>query len=226
MDVKLVNAKVVVLGSQGVGKTSIIARYLEKKFVGATSPTIGASFQTVKVTIGNVRVSMQIWDTAGQERFRAMAPLYYRKANAAIIVYDITSPNSFEAMKHWVTELRRNVEEAIGIFIVGNRCDLSSHRTVSQEAARKFAESIGGNFFECSALSNEGIDDIFRELALSIAEAEDKANTTGQLMKCCSLPQEAMLSGSTSDSFALLKTIRIDKLPSESSEPKVSRCSC
>lgn len=154
------------------------------------------------------------------------APLYYRKANAAIIVYDITSPNSFEAMKHWVTELRRNVEEAIGIFIVGNKCDLSSHRTVSQEAARKFAESIGGNFFECSALSNEGIDDIFRELALSIAEAEDKANTTGQLMKCCSLPQEAMLSGSTSDSFALLKTIRIDKLPSESSEPKVSRCSC
>ncbi|EEC16208.1 small GTPase, putative [Ixodes scapularis] len=154
------------------------------------------------------------------------APLYYRKANAAIIVYDITSPNSFEAMKHWVTELRRNVEEAIGIFIVGNKCDLSSHRTVSQEAARKFAESIGGNFFECSALSNEGIDDIFRELALSIAEAEDKANTTGQLMKCYSLPQEAMLSGSTSDSFALLKTIRIDKLPPESSEPKASRCSC
>ncbi|CAN7998300.1 unnamed protein product, partial [Ixodes hexagonus] len=209
----------------GVGKTSIITRYLQKKFVGITSPTIGASFQTVKVTIDNALVSMQIWDTAGQERFRAMAPLYYRKANAAIIVYDITSPNSFEAMKHWVTELRRNVEEVIGIFIVGNKCDLCSNRVISQEAARKFAESIGGNFFECSALSNEGIDDVFRELALSIAEAEDKADTTGQLTKCCSLPQEAMLSGSTNDSFALSRTITIDKL-SEPSEPKESSCFC
>nr|XP_037278880.1 ras-like GTP-binding protein RYL2 isoform X2 [Rhipicephalus microplus] len=152
---KLVDAKVVLLGALGVGKTSLITRYSQKKFIGTTSPTIGASFTTLRVNVGNTKVRIQLWDTAGQERFRAMAPLYYRKANAAIVAYDITSASSFEAMKQWVLELRRNVEEAIVLVLVGNKCDLMQHRVVHREVAEKYARDVGAYFSECSALSNE-----------------------------------------------------------------------
>ncbi|XP_050034375.1 uncharacterized protein [Dermacentor andersoni] len=135
---KVVDAKVVLLGALGVGKTSIITRYSQKKFVSTTSPTIGASFTTLRVNVGNARVRIQLWDTAGQERFRAMAPLYYRKANAAILAYDITSPSSYEAMKQWVNELRRNVEEAIVLVLVGNKSDLLQHRAVDPAVAEKY----------------------------------------------------------------------------------------
>lgn len=99
---KALEAKVVVLGTQGVGKTSIVVRYVGKIFSKKVSPTIGSSFFTFKMTVDNYRVKLQLWDTAGQERFRSMAPMYYRKANAAFIVYDITSYESFDSVKSWV----------------------------------------------------------------------------------------------------------------------------
>lgn len=225
----MTDAKIVVLGSQGVGKTSLITRYSHKKFIGTTSPTIGASFQTLQVALGDHITRMQVWDTAGQERFRAMAPLYYRKANAAIILYDITSSHSFQAMKEWVNELKKNVEEAIVIFIVGNKCDLNNHRVIERDEAQKYAYSIGANFTECSALSNEGINDMFKDLALMIVEMEKKASVNKLQETSTSLCYELSPSGSPNespnDSFALLRTIRIEKLSSESI-PKGSSCSC
>ncbi|XP_013396808.1 ras-like GTP-binding protein RYL2 [Lingula anatina] len=98
---KQIEAKIVVLGSQGVGKTSVVTRYVTQTYKHV-SPTIGASFFTCKVTIGDYRVKMSVWDTAGQERFRSMAPMYYRKANAAMLVYDISNKDSFDDIKMWV----------------------------------------------------------------------------------------------------------------------------
>ncbi|XP_077562745.1 ras-related protein Rab-22A-like isoform X3 [Haemaphysalis longicornis] len=140
---------------ESVGKTSIITRYAQKKFNGTTSPTIGASFTTLRVNVDNVRVRLQLWDTAGQERFRAMAPLYYRNANAAIVAYDITSSSSFCALQQWVIELTRNVEGPIALILVGNKCDLTEQRAVEKADAQRYARGVGGHFFECSALSNE-----------------------------------------------------------------------
>lgn len=225
---KIVDAKVVLLGALGVGKTSIITRYSQKKFVGTTSPTIGASFTTLRVNVGDARVRIQLWDTAGQERFRAMAPLYYRKANAAILAYDITSPSSFEAMKQWVIELRRNVEEAIVLVLVGNKCDLVQHRAVGREVAEKFAREVGGHFLECSALSNEGIDEMFRLLALQIIESEEKIAASRQNhVDPSSIPTDSSFYGSL-DTFTLSKTLRIDRLSSTHDElkPSSSGCSC
>ncbi|XP_026742377.1 ras-related protein RHN1-like [Trichoplusia ni] len=94
----------------GVGKTSLVVRYIGKMFSKHISPTIGASFFTCNINLENARVkysSPQVWDTAGQERFRSMAPMYYRNANAALLVFDITSVNSFQAIKGWVKELQR-----------------------------------------------------------------------------------------------------------------------
>lgn len=225
---KVVDAKVVLLGALGVGKTSIITRYAQKKFSGTTSPTIGASFTTLRVNVDNVRVRLQLWDTAGQERFRAMAPLYYRNANAAIVAYDITSSSSFCALQQWVIELTRNVEGPIALILVGNKCDLAEQRAVEKADAQRYARGVGGHFFECSALSNEGIDEIFSHLALLIAEAEEKAaaNKLQQGDNRC-LSVDPSLCGSLNDTFTLSNTLRIERLPSEPELLKShSGCSC
>jgi Ras-related protein Rab-21 len=161
-------AKIVVLGSQGVGKTSLVLRYVGKLFPHTVSPTIGASFFTFKMTVENYRVKLQLWDTAGQERFRSMAPMYYRKANAAMLVYDITSLSSFESIQGWVTELKRNVEGGLVLCLVGNKTDLGSQRAVSREQAQEYAESIDACFFETSALTNSGVQEAFLRVSLGL----------------------------------------------------------
>ncbi|KAJ8311524.1 hypothetical protein KUTeg_010879 [Tegillarca granosa] len=107
-----------------VGKTSVVIRYVGGMFSKAVSPTIGASFFTYKLNVNNYRVKLQVWDTAGQERFRAMAPMYYRKANAAMLVYDMTSSDSFYDIKDWV-KLKRNVDTPLVLTLVGNKSDLT-----------------------------------------------------------------------------------------------------
>ncbi len=102
--------KVVVLGDKGVGKTSLVNRFIEGTFQISYQSTIGAFFQTKKVTVSNgVSFKMQLWDTAGQERFRAMAPMYYRNSSAAIVCFDVTKEETFVKMKDWIEELIKNV---------------------------------------------------------------------------------------------------------------------
>jgi len=102
--------KVVVLGDKGVGKTCLVLRFIEGYFAPKQQSTIGAFFLTKKVTLPDGSIcKMQLWDTAGQERFRAMAPMYYRNASAAIVCFDITNEDSFTKMKDWVEELKQNV---------------------------------------------------------------------------------------------------------------------
>ncbi|XP_052754312.1 uncharacterized protein LOC113513657 isoform X2 [Galleria mellonella] len=165
---KVIEAKIVVLGSQGVGKTSLVVRYIGKMFSKHISPTIGASFFTCNINVDDARVKMQVWDTAGQERFRSMAPMYYRNANAALLVFDITNLNSFSAIKGWVRELHSNVQEPMVLSMVGNKCDLEDKRAVSQTEAAQYAASIGANYCETSALHDQGIDQVFRSTAAAL----------------------------------------------------------
>ncbi|KAI0380050.1 ras-domain-containing protein [Hypomontagnella monticulosa] len=120
-------AKIVVLGSQGVGKTSLVTRYCKGAFNPAqTTSTIGASFMTKRVIDGDTDtvVRLQIWDTAGQERFRSISRLYYRGANACILCYSITDAQSFAEMGMWLTELRRNLPPDIVLHVVGTKADI------------------------------------------------------------------------------------------------------
>ncbi|PVH81944.1 secretion-related small GTPase [Cadophora sp. DSE1049] len=120
-------AKIVVLGSQGVGKTSLVHRYVKNQFAPAsTTSTVGASFLTKRVVDdeSDTVVRLQIWDTAGQERFRSISRLYYRGANACILCYSITDPTSFEEMGVWLTELRRNLPPDIILHVVGTKADI------------------------------------------------------------------------------------------------------
>ncbi|KAI9316877.1 ras-like GTP-binding protein RYL2 [Dichotomocladium elegans] len=158
-------AKVVVLGSQGVGKTSLVVRYVSKTFSPNSTSTIGASFMTKKLTVDNCKVRLQIWDTAGQERFRAMAPMYYRGAQAAILVYDITSQESFNELHRWIEELNRNMTDDLVMVVVANKLDLQSRREVQEDQARELVTRVLGPdtpFYEVSAKDDDGtIEDIF-----------------------------------------------------------------
>jgi small GTP-binding protein len=123
-----IEAKLVVLGSQAVGKTSLVHRFVHQSFVSPEEvvSTVGASFISKKVTDADsgTLVRLQIWDTAGQERFRSISKLYYRGSNAAILCYDITSPASFTEISHWLHEIRANLPEDAILHIVGTKADL------------------------------------------------------------------------------------------------------
>lgn len=121
----------------------------------------------------------QVWDTAGQERFRSMAPMYYRNANAAMLVFDLTQYNSFTAIKNWVKELQQNVEETMVLAVIGNKSDLMHQRQIDGEEGQKYATSIGATYHEISVLHNEGVQTVFLAIAKDLLRmASDNTDTT------------------------------------------------
>ncbi|XP_045483546.1 ras-related protein Rab-21-like [Harmonia axyridis] len=171
---KMIVGKVVVLGNQGVGKTSTCMTYVEKHFNHQTLPTIGAAFYSTKINVADKMVNLHIWDTAGQERFKAMAPMFYRNSQAAIVIFDITSEDSFESMKGWVLELKRNVEESIILVVVGNKIDLAEQREVSRDEALGYSKTIGAHYYEVSAKTDQGIELVFEYVAMELVKANSK----------------------------------------------------
>ncbi|XP_076439231.1 uncharacterized protein LOC143278082 [Babylonia areolata] len=219
-NMKSIEAKVVVLGSQGVGKTSVVIRYVGGMFTKTVSPTIGASFFTYKMTLDGYRIKLQVWDTAGQERFRSMAPMYYRKANAAMLVYDITSLESFYDIKDWVKELKRNVDTPITMCLLGNKSDLDSGRKVSREEAAEYATSIDALFFETSALKNTGIEDAFLRVSKDLLKTYETNPNSGLGLTC---PQQQ----ESSDIFSSPRqTVRLPPSPAEAHKAPQQSCSC
>jgi small GTP-binding protein len=133
-----IEAKLVILGAQGVGKTSLVQRFLNPDFstsLPQPPSTVGASFHTRILTDPdtNTNVRLQIWDTAGQERFRSISRLYYRGANAGVLCYDVTSEQSWQEMKTWLRELREYADEGCVVHVVGCKSDLELKREVSFE---------------------------------------------------------------------------------------------
>ncbi|XP_074461835.1 ras-related protein Rab-22A isoform X1 [Larus michahellis] len=151
-------------GDTGVGKSSIVWRFVEDSFDPNINPTIGASFMTKTVQYQNELHKFLIWDTAGQERFRALAPMYYRGSAAAIIVYDITKEETFSTLKNWVKELRQHGPPNIVVAIAGNKCDLNDVREVMEKDAKDYADSIHAIFVETSAKNAININELFIEI--------------------------------------------------------------
>ncbi|CDR45310.1 CYFA0S17e01310g1_1 [Cyberlindnera fabianii] len=169
--------KLVLLGESAVGKSSIVHRFVKDSFDDFRESTIGAAFLTQTIQLDeNTTVKFEIWDTAGQERYKSLAPMYYRNANAAVVVYDITQEASLERAKSWIKELQRQANQDIVIALAGNKLDLEADRKVSKETARAFASEEGLLFFEVSAKSGEGVKDIFQSIAEKLPlEAQIKA---------------------------------------------------
>jgi len=118
------SVKLVLLGEAAVGKSSLVLRFVNNDFQENKEPTIGAAFLTQKCQLPTRTIKFEIWDTAGQERFASLAPMYYRNAQAALVVYDLTKPTSLVKAKHWVAELQRQASPGIVIALVGNKLDL------------------------------------------------------------------------------------------------------
>jgi len=168
-----IEAKIVLLGDTGVGKTSIALRFTQDTFQVRTNPTIGASFLMKNMVFDDKKIKLQIWDTAGQERFRSLAPMYYRGASAALLVYDITSLVSFNKVKEWINELRLNVPEDIIMVVVGNKVDRAAkHRQVKFEVGYDYARSVGASFTETSAKTKEGIEEVFNDIAKRLIQTQ------------------------------------------------------
>ncbi|XP_041102111.1 ras-related protein Rab-31-like [Polyodon spathula] len=157
--------KVCLLGDTGVGKSSIVCRFVQDHFDHNICPTIGASFLTKTVPCGNELHKFLIWDTAGQERFHSLAPMYYRGSAAAVIVYDITKLDSFITLKKWVKELKEHGPEDIVVAIAGNKSDLGDIREVPVKEAKEYAESIAAIFVETSARNAVNVEELFKKIS-------------------------------------------------------------
>ncbi|RKP07096.1 ras-domain-containing protein [Thamnocephalis sphaerospora] len=191
---KPVQVKLVLLGEAAVGKSSLVLRFVNNEFQENKEPTIGAAFLTQKTRVEDKIIKFEIWDTAGQERFHSLAPMYYRNAQAAIVVYDVTRAASLDKAKSWVKELQRQANPNIVIALAGNKVDLVSDedddlhpdeldgdeeanedgddmpitRQVPAEEARAYADESGLLFFETSAKLGHGVQEVFNEIARKI----------------------------------------------------------
>lgn len=172
--------KIVLLGEGRVGKTSIIVRFTRDEFHDREVSTIQAVHSDKKIMVSGQSLQLSIWDTAGQERFHALGPIYYRDADGALLVYDITDAESFEKVKKWVKELRKVVGNDIVLVIAGNKSDLEKKRAVKEQEAIEYAESVGATHFQTSARANRGLDEVFRDLGerMLLRRKDTKATST------------------------------------------------
>ncbi|XP_048343898.1 ras-related protein Rab-24 isoform X2 [Sphaerodactylus townsendi] len=164
-----VDAKVVMLGKEYVGKTSLVERYVHNRFlVGPYQNTIGAAFVAKVIPVGGRKVTLGIWDTAGSERYEAMSRMYYRGAKAAIVCYDLTDSSSFQRAKFWVNELQ-NFEENCRIYLCGTKSDLLDDdrrkRGVDFHDAQDYADDIKAELFETSSKTGQNVDELFKKVA-------------------------------------------------------------
>jgi small GTP-binding protein len=131
--------KLVLLGESSVGKSSLVLRFVKGQFHEFQESTIGAAFLTQTVQIDDTTVKFEIWDTAGQERYHSLAPMYYRGAQAAIVVYDLSNKETFQKAQTWVKELQRQASPSIVIALAGNKLDLAQKRQVMNTHNKKTA---------------------------------------------------------------------------------------
>ena len=159
--------KVVLVGETGVGKTSIITQFIDETFQEDQQSTTGGTFSTKSVICDEGKIlKFEIWDTAGQERYRSLTKMFYKDANAAILVYDITRKDSFEELKnYWAEQVKESSPQGIILIIAANKADLLENEAVDESIAREFAQQLGAIFVSTSAKNSSGINNLFEEIA-------------------------------------------------------------
>jgi len=171
--------KVIVLGDSGVGKTSLLNQYVNHKFDNRYKATIGADFMTKDLEIDGSLVTLQIWDTAGQERFQSLGSAFYRGADACILVYDITSDESFSHLASWHDEFIIQAGQNKDFVLIGNKCDMEEKRATSQKSALTWCQKNSQDeenmipYLETSAKDNINVEQAF----MAVAKNALKKNT-------------------------------------------------
>ena len=193
--------KVVILGEPGVGKTSIISRYVTNQFSPVVISTTGASYSTKILKIDDENsIKFQIWDTAGQERFRSLAKIFYQNAVAVILVYDITVRETFEQLqKYWIKEIEENAPTDIILALAANKSDMYENELVDLKEGKELARQLNAIFKSTSALNSKGIDDLFLSIgkkfldptySVNISNCTEKSETRNN-SKTLKIPKKA-----------------------------------
>ncbi len=193
--------KVVILGEPGVGKTSIISRYVTNQFSPVVISTTGASYSTKILKIDDENsIKFQIWDTAGQERFRSLAKIFYQNAVAVILVYDITVRETFEQLqKYWIKEIEENAPTDIILALAANKSDMYENELVDLNEGKELARQLNAIFKSTSALNSKGIDDLFLSIgkkfldptySVNISNCTEKSETRNN-SKTLKIPKKA-----------------------------------
>ncbi|XP_034405712.1 ras-related protein Rab-6A-like isoform X2 [Cyclopterus lumpus] len=160
--------KLVFLGEQSVGKTSLITRFMYDSFDNTYQATIGIDFLSKTMYLEDRTIRLQLWDTAGQERFRSLIPSYIRDSAAAVVVYDITNVNSFQQTTKWIDDVRTERGSDVIIMLVGNKTDLADKRQVSIEEGERKAKELNVMFIETSAKAGYNVKQLFRRVAAAL----------------------------------------------------------
>ena len=159
--------KIVLIGESAVGKTSLISQFIDQVFQDDQQSTIGGTFSTKIIKCGNGKIlKLEIWDTAGQERYRSVTKLFYKDANAALLVYDISNKYTFEELQnYWIDQVRDSAPKDIILAIVANKSDLIESEQVDEAMAREFAKDNGALFALTSAKTTAGVESLFLDIA-------------------------------------------------------------
>jgi small GTP-binding protein len=169
-------AKILTIGESGVGKTCILLRYTDNKFIKHHLTTIGIDYKTKDVNINGKSIKLKIWDTAGQERFRNITQQYYKGADGIVLVFDLTDRNSFEKVREWMKQIQSYTQrESIAIVLLGNKCD-AENKAVLVKEANDIASEYNMKFFETSAMNNINIEESFKQLSTEIMKIKESKN--------------------------------------------------
>ena len=157
------------LGDGQVGKTSLSLNLTKNKFDDSLLTTVGKESYTYLTNLHGHDVKMKIWDTAGQERFKSMSVGVIKTVDGLILVYSITSQESFRNLESWMKSVKDIADlSKKPVIIVGNKCDLENMRMVTYEEGKQYATNLGYHFYETSAKTGENLkeafDDIFEQL--------------------------------------------------------------
>ncbi|KAI5845997.1 ras-like protein Rab7 [Tricharina praecox] len=175
--------KVIILGDSGVGKTSLMNQYVNKKFSPSYKATIGADFLTKEVILDDRSVTLTIWDTAGQERFQSLGVAFYRGADCCVLVYDVNSAASFEHINSWRDEFLIQASprdpESFPFVMLANKIDLGEgKRQVPRKRALAYCHQKGQlPYFECSAKEGEGVEQAFEAIARNALAQQESEMT-------------------------------------------------
>ena len=162
--------KYIIIGDAAVGKSNLLLRYVHGQFKPEYQLTIGVEFGAKNIDISSKTFRIQIWDTAGQENFRSITRAYYKNSVCALVVYDISSRDSFNNVTSWIEDCKNQSPKTIFMVLVGNKCDLEDKRQVSYDEGKELADRNEILFFEASAKDGTNVEEIFVNSANEIAK--------------------------------------------------------
>ena len=172
--------KILTIGEGGVGKTCILRRFVENKFLKSHLATIGIDFRTKIIKVYGRNIKLKIWDTAGQERYRNITNQIFKGADGIVLVYDVNNEVSYAKIKDWIEQITSNVSrDEISLVLLGNKCDIEE-RAISKEKGQEMADELKVKYYETSALAGTGIDEAFEGLTKEILKKKKVVNGDGR----------------------------------------------